>query len=682
MKLFLLILLTSFLFLSCDSDSKKEDNKCSKTNINGTCENGQVCDNGVCKTPESCKNENCPANSECVNNECKCKTGYIDFENTCIADMCITPSPCTEDNKTVCKPQKESPYFTCECDENFHIENNKCVSNEGNPCYPNPCDTEANKQTHKTRCLLDPQDNTKYTCNCDVSESYYEDNGICCKQLSHNEGGICVCNENYVKNTNDECVPVCTEDTVEGFNGYCEDETKICVQGVCVDNKCIDVQCPENSKCSTQNGQAECYCNTGLHMDNNLCCTEHASNVNNECKCDAGYVLTDGKCLPEQGNPCEASPYPCNDELHKNKCVVDETTAGFHCECNIGFSPDENGNCKLTVVNECPDSLICLNSYCVESGDRANEQCLTDEDCHEFNSAATSTCNPDVVGGVCLNCNTSSDCPANTFCEETYHTCKNECDSDSDCPSGRCSTRLGMCLIATCTTDDDCQHGSVCIKDNASSTAMCKRIPCNETACSEFNPNGTCEDGKTCIYGNCVDSCSPNPCTSLPFKTVCSNNAGVITCSCEDGYTENADGRCEPDTVSDCPTGFTCENGYCANRNDAGFVCANDNDCGEYTTCSTPMTLPAGKCTGCSIKADCPHEGTGEDAYNPFECIAGYCVMTCSSQSDCNEGMECAPQGNLGLVCKSKSCTTQSDCPAGYVCDGESLKCERIPCSQ
>jgi len=681
MKLIVLILLSSFLFLACNND-KKEDNKCSKTNLTGSCENDQICDNGECVTIKTCKNEDCNANSECVDNKCKCKAGYIDFEDECIVNLCVDPTPCKDDNKTICKALKEAPFFICECNEGFHLDGDKCITNEGDPCFPNPC-----KEINKTRCLLDPDDNSKAECHCDAD--YHEDSNLCCQAFSHNDKGVCTCNENYIENPEDplECIILCTENSVEGFNGYCEDTSKTCIQGICKDNKCIDFQCPENSECATQNNKAECYCNEGLHMDSNLCCTEHASNVNNECKCDVGYTLTEGKCLPLEDNPCEANPFPCNEELHKNKCIIDDSVNGFHCECNVGYELDnENNTCQLTVVDICPDSLICLNDFCVEAGDRANEQCLTDEDCHEFNSESNSFCEPSSVGGICNNCQTSSDCPANTYCETTWHTCKNECDSDSDCPSGRCNTDLEECLIATCEGDDDCQYGSVCIKTSTDSRGMCKRIPCQETECSEFNQNGTCSDGKTCVYGNCVNSCEPNPCTAIPFKTVCNNNSGVISCSCTTGYTENIAGECEPDSTSDCPAGFTCENGYCTDRNDTGFVCANDNDCGEYTNCSTPMTLPSGKCVGCSVKADCPHIGTGNDAYNPFECLAvgsGYCLLTCNTDSDCNAGMTCSYNASIGSkICGFKSCSTEGDCPTGYVCDGSSLKCERIPCSQ
>ncbi len=527
------------------------------------------------------------------------------------------------------------------------------------PCRPNPCTDQAG---HRTRCLWDGQGG--FECHCDPG--YHDSEGLCCPQFSHAVDGRCQCLEHYLHPEGDPeaCVVECSEWSVEALNGYCP-PGEICVQGECVQDACQGVSCPEHARCTVRSGEGVCICDEPYHMSEGLCCPPNASARDGGCRCDPGYHPgADGTCEQDAWNPCAANP--CGPPLsHRNTCVPTEGEPGYTCECDQGYVPAEEGDgCILAVRQVCPDPLVCRAGFCVPE-DRSREQCLTDADCREFDPTAPTTCNPEAAGGICLGCRVHSDCPGNSQCND-FGTCANLCDSDDDCPYGRCYEGLGLCGQISCESDQDCFGGTVCIDSDGDGRGQCHRIPCLETDCSEFNPNGSCpEPGQACVYGRCLSSCDPNPCTREPNRGTCEVTPDGPVCRCDPGFEEAEDGRCVP-RAGQCPQGFVCESGYCVDRAAAGFQCASDQDCG-HLTCSDPITLPSGKCVGCSSEQDCP---------NADVCLAGYCLQSCQADADCHPAMVCKqPQG----ICGPKDCAGQADCPAGYTCSAGG-KCSRIPC--
>jgi len=552
-----------------------------------------------------------------------------------------------------------------ENDQENWDDTNADDDNSTHICDPNPCETEKNIAEHRTRCM--PQNNgTSYTCECDVS--YHSSNGLCCQPYSNNVGGQCVCNTYYTAPDYDaeQCVPECSENTIEGLNGYCE-EGKICQQGICIVDRCYGYECPEKSTCSTKNDAPFCQCNAGLQMSSGKCCPLNSTNKSGVCECNEGYelsgekceALATNKCVP---NPCEGSGNP----LHKNVCVLDGSVAGYRCECNENYIPDGNG-CVLVEFDICPKGLQCLSGYCVPF-DLSNEQCIEDADCREFPGSTTVCASPHAAGGICIGCSQHSDCPGNTQCYETYGTCALMCDDDNDCPYGKCYG-TGYCGQKKCYSNQDCFGGSLCIDANGSGEGMCQRIPCKETLCSKTNLGGSCEDASAaCIAGECVNSCIPNPCKEINRST-CEIKLGVPTCVCDSGTTE-INGKCEPKAVLTCPGGFSCSAGLCVNKNDPGFVCSVTADCEDADLTCSP-SLPSGVCSGCTYNSECPHGGAEFS-----DCVSGYCLRKCFIDDDCNTGMKCLGSG----YCGKKDCMGISDCPSGYTCSS-SGRCSRIPCS-
>lgn len=526
-------------------------------------------------------------------------------------------------------------------------------------CSPNPCDTEENRAAHKSRCMPE-NEGTAYTCVCD--SSYYSYGDICCPAHSSEKGGKCECDTYYTEPEEEPgiCVAECTENTIEGLNGYCK-KGSICQQGTCIKDHCADYTCPENSTCTTKNDEAFCQCESPLQMSNGKCCPKNSTNVNGTCKCNAGYELSGDSCVMSANNPCRKKP--CSQannpgQPNKNTCVPDSSEAGYHCECNTSYEEDSDGKCKEIVYDVCPNNMQCLRGYCLPH-DLSNEQCIKDSDCREFGGNATCSA-PNAAGGVCSGCTDNSDCPGNTQCNDTYGTCALMCDSDDDCPYGKCYSN-GYCGQKHCSTDEDCFNGSVCKYSTGDGDGMCQRATCKETVCSETNPGGSCPDGASCINGSCVSSCEPNPCNEIN-RTTCEKRLGVPTCVCDEGTVEK-DGKCQPE-VKTCPSGFVCKNGYCADKSDPAFFCAENSDCGSSLTCSP--TSPSGTCSGCSLTKPCPgadEEDSAVSCSSTSTETSGYCMRSCLTDEECNIGMICK-NGSCG----SKECSKPSDCPANYTC--------------
>ena len=567
------------------------------------------------------------------------------------------------------KTDDSEGHQSSDADNNDHETNDSEPVAEGG-CDPNPCDTEENKAAHKSRCMPE-NEGTAHSCVCDAS--YYSYGDICCPAHSSEKGGKCECDTYYVEPVEEpgKCVAECTDNTIEGLNGYCKNG-KICQQGICITDRCAGYTCPENSTCTTKNDEAFCQCESPLQMSDGKCCPQNSTNVNGTCKCSDGYELSGDSCIMSADNPCRTKPcsQAHNSEPNQNRCVPDSSEAGYHCECNTGYAADSDGKCKEIVFDVCPNNMQCLRGYCLPQ-DLSNEQCVKNSDCQEFGGSATCTAN--AAGGVCNGCNENSDCPGNTQCNENYHSCALMCDSDDDCPYGSCHS-IGYCVQKRCSTDEDCFNGTVCKYSTGENDGMCQRASCHETACSDTNPGGSCPNAnEACINGSCVSSCSPNPCNET--NKTCEIKLGVPTCVCVEGTVEK-DGKCQPKTQS-CPTGFTCKNKFCANTNDPAFFCSNDSDCGASMTC-TSSSLPSGQCHGCAYTSDCP--GADEEG-STVSCLSGYCMRGCLIDDDCNAGMVCKTNG----YCGKKDCSKPSDCPANYTCKPTSDSsvigtCSRIPC--
>ncbi len=411
----------------------------------------------------------------------------------------------------------------------------------------------------------------------------------------------------------------------------------------------------KNSKKNNQNNDVI------NNQTNNINNANNENNINNSNNVNNTNNSNNNNAGPCADNPCLGRG------LHRTVCVEVAGEPGYECLCEAGFE-DTGAGCELQTAAACPADTQCLADVCVPVSEPAF-QCIGDVECHQNLSADAgnpTTCNNAVAGGVCLGCRPGEpdDCPDGFACTP-FGSCARPCLDASDCPAGACDADTGFCTLSQCTADDQCPAGTRCVDADGNGSGLCLRLPCEETACSPYNPSGSCPSGSSCLGGACVDSCTPNPCTEL-LRTQCRMTPQGPACECDPGYEDDGSGRCEP-VPQACPTGFDCRDGYCVDPLEP-FQCVTNADCGGTMTCAPQ--LPTGTCRGCTDPSECP---AGFD-----RCLAGYCLKSCTSPANCPTGMTCT-----NGYCGKKACITEADCGFGYTCALQSdstLRCERIVC--
>ncbi len=306
--MFVLIVLISFIFISC-SDVKKvpiggEGETCFS---NGYCKNGSnlQCIKDICVN--NCDNY-CQNDGKCIvadysnDMNCKCKEGF--FGDRCQYQNFCDPNPCLHGGN--CKNAIDS--YICECKEGY----------AGNEC--NICANGYHNDSGS--CVID-QKCTATTCG----------QGIC-----SDAGGVISCNCENTGFTGDRC------------------ETDV--------NECLNNPCDENATCTNTSGSYSCACNNGYEGDGSKCtdideclnnpCDENATCTNNlgsyTCRCNDGYAGdgSEGSCI-----------YECDADAH---LVVNATNDG--CVCTNGYH-DEAGTCVID--QNCTDTT-CGTGVCSDAG--------------------------------------------------------------------------------------------------------------------------------------------------------------------------------------------------------------------------------------------------------------------------------------------------------------------------
>ena len=537
------------------------------------CNAGTHDENGKCVPDQTCQKNTCNGHGVCEQRGktvvCRCQPGYqgdfcdkcdagkgyhADGKGGCTDDPCI-PNPCKAKNQTVCKVESQKP--TCLCDAGFHLDGGSCVKDEtcmpnscnGNgtcsvnagvvvckcttgyigpycskcdtsqgyhsdgkggctndPCIPNPC-----KTTNQTRCKAN---NQKAECLCDIGT--HDENGKCvadkkceantCNQhgtCSENQGRVsCKCNVGYTG-------PFCS--VCDKSKNYHSDGKGGCTNDPCTPNPCNKVN---KTVCKAQGVQAICSCNTGYHLDNQVCVKDEVCQSNTcsgkgscsvvggrtQCKCNMGYTGKDcSQCdkannyHPDGKGGCTNDPCIPNPCKQANKTVCKSSGLQHQCSCDAGYHSDGKGGCTN---DPCiPDPCLAQNKACRKVNGQA--QCYTPP-CNDNNP-----CTQDLVSqGKCVH----NKLPDNTSCQTSL------CLTGETCQQGQCTggnkricNDKKPCTRDSCDPTKGCQHvnDDTIVPDDGFACTVDK---CSQGIATHTPDDARCDDGKYCTG---VESCNP-----------------------------------------------------------------------------------------------------------------------------------------------------------------------------
>ncbi|KAK3088019.1 hypothetical protein FSP39_013547 [Pinctada imbricata] len=321
----------------------------------------------------------CSGNGECDFNQtiatsnptfsfarCICKIGWSGMNcsedtDSCIGNPCISGSNCTD-----LTPGEEANlgrgHNCSSCPAGYIEKGNKCEDID--ECKLNTCDHKCSDTEGSFICSCHPGyklAGDKTSCEaCDIP--YYGENCTSICQCGHGSDTCdpvhgCLCNTGW---TGDDC----DED---------EDECSL-----------IPSVCQADQICSNLAGSFQCSCTDGFIMINGSCadvdeckdesqhnCSNLVSTCQNNiggfsCTCNSGYQ--------------QISPYACTD--------VDECSTGFHqcsqicenvegtynCDCEFGYSLEEDRQTCTQDVDECSSPNIC-EQFCENTDGSYRCQC-------------------------------------------------------------------------------------------------------------------------------------------------------------------------------------------------------------------------------------------------------------------------------------------------------------------
>ncbi len=221
---------------------------------------------------------------------------------------------------------------------------------------------------------------------------------------------------------------------------------------------------------------------------------------------------------------------PSCDNVNCNSGVCDFTETGeMICVCDDGYTGD---TCDV-----CADGYHDNNGVC-----EIDETCQQDS-CQE---AFKNSCS--VVGGV-VECSCNSG-----YTEDNNGNCIIDCDITANLEPNDANDAC-VCIDGYHDDNGVCEIDETCEVDSCTDT---NKSVCNvvagvvECSCDDGYTGDTCSDCASGYHDNAGvcdidETCTPNPCTATN-KSVCNVVAGVVECSCDEGYTG--------DTCSDCASGY------------------------------------------------------------------------------------------------------------------------------
>ncbi|MBN2340899.1 MAG: PPC domain-containing protein [Deltaproteobacteria bacterium] len=607
------------------------------------CPEGYYEDGDDCVAVESCLSDQCGDHGTCVETAngptacicdsgwdgeaCEdCASGYHESADgtECVLDEICATDTCGSGN---CEENAEGGVtctcpvgahldansFCSECVSGYHFFEEVCVADEPDCETLDPC------AEHGT-CVYE---GGVKRCDC---EPLYA--GLFCEQ----------CMEGYQDNDdNGDCLPSCETAVANGLdcgdNGACEESSgatvcdcagnwsgalcDVCPPGYhvdatsdCVENEiCESDTCNGHGTCSVpaDTGLTECVCDAGWMNDaGGNACTVCAPGYQNT------YVVDD--CLPTCATAVAAG-LNCGDH---GTCALNTTTGIAYCACDTGWGESGCSVCE-TGYHAVADSCVMNEPSCSEL-----DPCGDYGTCVYSGGVKSCLCAPLYTGTTCEDCVTGyQDTNGDGVCRPTCATAESnglDCGDHGTCDVGVIDG------LAACVCDDEYDGAdcSVCASGYHFELGVCSA----DEVCADAV--GPCVNGSCAVVG------------------------GVIDCTCDVGYAEDADGYC-----TQCAVGYHDNGGVC----DVDEQCQT-NSCNGNGTCTIVNGLISCSCNpGFTAVSYCAECTTG------FHPSGGTCVLnqtcglnSCSGHGTCDDStyvVVCTcDDGWDGTIC--------NECATGY----------------
>lgn len=494
----------------CDNNRCK--NPCDRASVCGlNAECIPVAHRATCRCPPRTRED---ANRNCITIECVDNNDCLQ-EKTCFDSKCI--SPCELDNvcgpKADCSPTNHVGICTCQAGTTgdphlgcvpvqYCAGDNQCPS--GLKCYNGLCTSVC---TSPRDCITDQlciQGLCQPTCKSNSSCPEY--------QFCHNN--------------------ICTQEMRCRTNNDCDSKEKCLSNNVgqadCID-ACEGVLCGRNAECSSKSHRSFCKCKPGFKgnpNDDKLGCQKVECEKNEECSNDklCDQYMCKIACLVN--NPCGKNAL-CSAEHHKQTCYCQPGFTGDAYEgCRlIDFCADEPCGPGATCVNsrgsfkcQCPSGLI-GDPY--NDGCRTPHECIADKDCPTVARCDTSN-------GIhkCRDVCENALCGANAECIAVNHV--GHCSCRNGYQGNPNDINLGcMPKLVNCKTTADCPASTYCYGE------ICN-LPCEA--------DSECQQDEQCLQGQCLNPCILK--TSCGMNAICAVDNHSKHCSCPPGFTGNQDIEC------------------------------------------------------------------------------------------------------------------------------------------
>ncbi len=343
------------------------------------------------------------------------------------------------------------------------------------------------------------------------------------------------------------------------------------------------------------------------------------------------------------------------------------------------------GNSKVDPGETCDSALTTACNAIPDKGYNNAAQVSCKAGCTSGWDTAACTCASGYAKDGSAVCKDVNECTAGTAGCNANATCANTAGSFT-CTCNNYYTGSGT----ECTfCNNDTQCGTLCIACSGNTT-HCKDNGNNTSTCVQCTEKSHCSTGFDCVNNTCTDinECATN---NGGCAQVCTNSpAGSFTCSCNAGYTLNADGH-SCDNIDECVNNY----GGCRTGGDANATCS-DTTPGYTCNCSSGFTFSGGTCTdinectngthNCNANAACANTAGSftcackayysGDGVNCTYCNTDLqCGATCGACSGTND--HCKDYGNGTSACVD--CTDNSHCASGYVCNSSNQCVVPIP---